>query len=150
MKKLMTTTVLVLAASSVQAENPKNDVTLKLSANTVPCYGNVAGMCEQNGESFTHNQFVSIVSGEPSLVKSIHYFSNRDDKIILEYTTLEMDYIERMAKVIGIESLNYTSVLGLDGRRSDYLEQQKLIVQKDCPKKNGCQLLIEFINNLAR
>lgn len=150
MKKIIITTVLALVASSAQAENPKNDVTLKLSANTVPCYGNVAGMCEQDGESYTHNQFVSNVSGEPSLVKSIHYFSNRDDKVILEYTTLEMDYIERMARVIGFESLNYTSMLGLDGGRTDYLEQQKLVVQKDCPKENGCQPLIGFINNLAR
>jgi len=150
MKKVILTMGLTLLASSALAENPKNDVTLKLSANTVPCYGNVAGMCEQDGKSFTHNQFVLNVSGEPSLVKSIHYFSNRDDKIILEYTTLEMDYIERMAKVIGIESLNYVSVLGVDNGRSDYLEQQKLIVQKDCPKENGCQPLIEFIENLGR
>ncbi|ARC95072.1 hypothetical protein B6A42_27010 (plasmid) [Vibrio coralliilyticus] len=146
MKKLIITTVLALVASSAQAEKPKNDVTLKLSANTVPCYGNVAGMCEQDGESFTHNQFVSNVSGEPSLVKSIHYFSNRDDKIILEYTTLEIDYMERMAESIGTRSLKYIWPSDL----SDYLDQEKLVVKKDCPKLNGCQSLFEFIEKLYR
>ncbi|NOI32040.1 hypothetical protein [Vibrio coralliilyticus] len=148
MKKLIVTMGLTLISSNALAEKPMNDMSLKLSANTVPCYGSVAGMCELDGKLVTHEQLVSNVSGEPSFVTSIHYFSNRDDKIILEYTTLEIDYMQRMAGDIGTTSTSLKYIWPSD--LSDYLEQQKLVVKKDCPKLDGCQPLLEFIDKLHR
>ncbi|HCJ7273277.1 TPA: hypothetical protein NVH30_002915 [Vibrio cholerae] len=132
----------------------KSDTLVRLPASTVPCYGIKPGMCEQDGKQVTHIEFVSNVAGEPSIVKAIHYFPNRDDKIILEYTTLEMEYIQEKSKEISRATIDiwraapFSSFLGFNTKRMSYLEKKQTEVQENCPKQGGCKILLELIEDL--
>ncbi|MDC5725681.1 hypothetical protein [Vibrio europaeus] len=148
MKKMVVLLSLMTVASVALADNSNSETTLKLPANSVACYGTVAGMCDFQRAPITHEQLVSNIAGEPSIVTSIHYFVDRDDKIILEYTTVEMDYIKRMSNYIGVRALGIGGYFGLGDDKNEYLTQQQSIVSKECPKKNGCQILIESIDGL--
>ncbi|CAK1934075.1 hypothetical protein AB6E39_15620 [Vibrio splendidus] len=148
MKKTIVLLSLMTVASMTFADNSDSKTTLKLPSNSVACYGTVAGMCDSQWAPITHEQLVSNVAGEPSIVTSIHYFFDRDDKIILEYTTVEMDYIQRMSQYIGGRVLGLEGYFGLGDDKHEYLALQESIVSKECPKKNGCQILFEFIDSL--
>ncbi|EJL6310980.1 hypothetical protein NMR52_003288 [Vibrio cholerae] len=125
----------------------KSDTLVRLPASTVPCYGIKPGMCEQDGKQVTHIEFVSNVAGEPSIVKAIHYFPNRDDKIILEYTTVEMEYVQEKSKDIW-RSTPFSSFFDFNKKRMSYLEKQQSEVQENCPKQGGCKILLELIEDL--
>lgn len=125
----------------------KSDTLVKLPASTVPCYGIKPGMCEQDGKQVTHIEFVSNVAGEPSIVKAIHYFPNRDDKIILEYTTVEMEYVQEKSKDIW-RATPFSSFFDFNKKRMRYLEKQQSEVQENCPKQGGCKILFEMIEDL--
>ena len=83
MKKTIVLLSLMTVASMTFADNSDSKTTLKLPSNSVACYGTVAGMCDSQWAPITHEQLVSNVAGEPSIVTSIHYFLTEMTRLFL-------------------------------------------------------------------
>lgn len=115
-----------------------------LSPSSVACYGSTPGKCKSGNKYISQNEYVSNVANEPSHVKSVFYFKGRDDKVILEYVSVEGEFVQRSVQNIYSYMINATVL----SDKEKYLQEQKKHVLEQCPVKDGCKQLIELINQL--
>lgn len=117
---------------------------VKLSPSSVACYGNTPGKCKSGSEFISYDDYVSKVANEPSYVESVFYFKERDDKVILEYVSVEGAFVNRSVKSI----YSYMITASALSDKDKFLKEQKKHVLEQCPVKDGCRQLIKLIDQL--
>ncbi len=83
LKTSLTFGLLALAPLTAMAQG--NSSPVKASAYSVACFGDQPGQCLYKGEHLAHDAYASLIAGKSAKVTALHYFQDRDDKIILDY-----------------------------------------------------------------
>ena len=125
-------------------DNRISEDGVKLSPSSVACYGNTPDKCKSGSEFISYDDYVSKVANAPSYVESVFYFKGRDDKVILEYVSVEGAFVKKRFQEIYTYMINATILSDTDG----YLQRQKTYVLEQCPVKDGCKQLIKLIDQL--
>lgn len=131
---------------------------IALSANSVACHAVIPGKCKKGDEILTHNDYVTFFAGQPSIVTSVYYFAERDDKVVLEFVTKEDKFVQLTLRKIldsyGTVALQRRSAaLNYSGNsldeRTDIYSFWKSFVDENCPTEGGCIPLYELLERLG-
>ncbi len=149
--KMKMNKILVSALASLFAMNSTysySEDTITSSNSSVACYSNKADKCLHNNKELSRNEYVSLIAGQEAFVTQVHYFSNRDDKVILEYKTEESHFNQSVINMVSTYMIQNSLSLSVIFNKNTYLNEQKVYVRQHCPISNGCQTSMDFINNL--
>jgi hypothetical protein len=135
----LTTPCIVSAETNLISEDG-----VKLSPSSVACFGSSPGKCKSGDEYISYDEYVSKFANQPSHVESVFHFKGRDDKVILEYISVEMAFVKRSVQNISSYMINSIALSDKD----QYLQEQKKHALEQCPVKNGCKQLLKFIEEL--
>lgn len=134
----LTTPCIVSAETNFTAEDG-----VELSPSSVACYGSTPGKCKSGDEYISYDEYVSKFANQPSHVESVFHFKGRDDKVILEYISVEMAFVKRSVQNISSYMIN-----AIASDKDQYLQEQKKHALDQCPVMDGCKQLIKFIEEL--
>lgn len=134
----LTTPCIVSAETNLISEDG-----VELSPSSVACYGSTPGKCKSGDEYISYDEYVSKFANQPSHVESVFHFKGRDDKVILEYISVELAFVKRSVKNISSYMIN-----AIESDKDQYLQGQKKHALDQCPVKDGCKQLLKFIEEL--
>lgn len=147
-KKTMITAALLMAAPMVDASSVEVNeaiATVVAPLNSIACYGSVVGTCKIGSEALPYNEFVTKHLGKPVVIEKIHYFSNRDDKVILEFSDLEATFSDAFMKLTLTMHLNNMQNFISPKPIDKFMAERRETLRANCPVENGCQNAMEFL-----
>ncbi|EKA5635941.1 hypothetical protein OKZ62_001845 [Vibrio navarrensis] len=136
-------------ATPNQKVEDKTNSSVSASLHSVACFGRVAGKCKENDGFLSYEDFVSKHLGKPAKVEAVHYFENRDDKVILEYSDVETNFSDVFIQVTLSLYMNnlYPKTFG---PMESFLAERRLFLEKNCPIKNGCINARNYLDALEK